>query len=309
MHLLFISACIAFFYKINEVSGSDWCYESQDPCTSHCHGPDIWQKTNDAKACAGRSQSPINIVTKKTKLDERLTPFKFTGYNTVFTSDIVNNGHSVKVGVASSATISGGQLETTYKAVQFHLHWGSEGGPGSEHTVDGEQYPMELHIVHMKQSHSSLHEALGDKTGVAVLGFFYEESSSDNRKYEPIINSLKEITQTSTNTTISLSLNFLIPPVKNMTNYYRYNGSLTTPGCAESVVWTVFEHPIPLSRAQLKAFSKLKFSDGKPMVRTFRPVQPLNKRIVYYSASNTVLASVALLVVSVAVAIRLSWPN
>lgn len=37
-----------------------------------------------------------------------------------------------------------------------------------------------------------------------------------------------------------------------MTNYYRYKGSLTTPGCTESVVWTVFETPIPLSKAQVR---------------------------------------------------------
>lgn len=51
---------------------------------------------------------------------------------------------SVQVSVPHRATISGGGLLTTYKAVQFHLHWGNKGGPGSEHTIDGEQYPMEV---------------------------------------------------------------------------------------------------------------------------------------------------------------------
>lgn len=44
--------------------------------------------------CGKSRQSPINIVTKKTKLDERLTPFKFTGYQETFESIIKNNGHS-----------------------------------------------------------------------------------------------------------------------------------------------------------------------------------------------------------------------
>ena len=50
----------------------------------------------------------------------------------------------VQVSVNHLATVQGGELVTGYKAVQFHLHWGKDGGPGSEHTIDGEQYPMEV---------------------------------------------------------------------------------------------------------------------------------------------------------------------
>lgn len=58
---------------------------------------------------------------------------------------------AVKVTVPHTATVSGGNLINAYKAVQFHLHWGENGGPGSEHTVDGEQYPMEVsHIFPME---------------------------------------------------------------------------------------------------------------------------------------------------------------
>lgn len=100
--------------------------------------------------------------------------------------------------------LRGGGLPTTYKAVQFHLHWGEEQEPGSEHSVDGERYPMEvwmpyhnitlhhickmetltniswlfcftqLHIVHIKEQYSSLQEAENDMTGVAALAFFFE---------------------------------------------------------------------------------------------------------------------------------------
>lgn len=50
----------------------------------------------------------------------------------------------------------------------------------------------------------------------------------------------------------AISLGQLIPAPQNLTNYYRYKGSLTTPGCTESVVWTVFENTIPLSRDQVR---------------------------------------------------------
>lgn len=45
--------------------------------------------------------------------------------------------------------IKGGNLTTPYKAVQLHLHWGKDGGPGSEHTIDGEQFPMEVRNMGM----------------------------------------------------------------------------------------------------------------------------------------------------------------
>ncbi|XP_056308449.1 carbonic anhydrase 4a [Danio aesculapii] len=290
---------------LHSCTGADWCYQTQVSCDAHCKGPEKWREVN--ADCGSNRQSPINIVTKKTKLDERLTPFRFTGYQTVFDGTLKNNGHSVQVSIPITATVSGGNLAEAYKAVQFHLHWGSSGGPGSEHTIDGEQYPMELHIVHMKQKYIRIEDALKDPSGVAVLGFFYEVSSSTNRKYDLFTHALRSVQNTNGNTTLrKISLNQLILPEVNMTNYYRYDGSLTTPGCTEAVVWTVFEKPIPLDREQLQAFSSLKFRDGKPMVGTFRPVQPRNGRVVYRSRSVTLSVSVFLLLASVSTAFTIT---
>uniref|UniRef100_A0A8C4ZHC3 Carbonic anhydrase n=1 Tax=Gadus morhua TaxID=8049 RepID=A0A8C4ZHC3_GADMO len=239
---------------------------SQFSCTHQCKILEPGQQW-----LRGEAQSPINVVTRKALVDERLGPFTFHNYQQTFHSTIKNNGHSVQVSV-------------NHLAVQFHLHWGKDGGPGSEHTIDGEQYPMELHIVHMKKEYTDLSAALKDPNGVAVLGFFYEESRSANKKYDNIINAVQKITAPSSNTSLaSISLDQLIPARQNLTTYYRYKGSLTTPGCTESVVWTLFEHTIPLSKEQLQVFSKLRFPNGEPMVGNFRPLQPLNGRMVYRS--------------------------
>uniref|UniRef100_A0A673AVU8 Carbonic anhydrase n=1 Tax=Sphaeramia orbicularis TaxID=375764 RepID=A0A673AVU8_9TELE len=284
--------------------------------------PDKWTHANGD--CGGKSQSPINVVTRKTLPDARLTPFDFNNYQQIFRGTIKNNGHSVQVGVPHLSTVSGGGLPTTYKAVQFHLHWGDNGGPGSEHTIDGEQYPMELHIVHMKHHYTDLTTALSDPEGVAVLGFFYEVqvlrsrsrsmSRSSPSVVEPHCADIYVLSffcgSADGNTSLPpVSLAQLIPAQQNLTSYYRYKGSLTTPGCTEAVVWTLFENPIPLSTEQLRTFSELKFHDGKPMVGTFRPVQPLNGRQVYRSGGAAVLASTTVLVAAVAVALGLSRPN
>ncbi|XP_043115098.1 carbonic anhydrase 4b [Puntigrus tetrazona] len=280
-------------------SSADWCYQSQVSCGNQsCAGPDDWASV--AATCGNTKQSPINIVTKKTVFDSHLTPVQFTDYQSIIDTVITNNGHTVQVNLPNRAAIGGANLGANYKAQQLHLHWGKNAGPGSEHTIDGEKYPMELHIVHVNEKYGSVEQAVDDPSGVAVLGFFYEESQSANKKYDGIINSLKNITHPGTNVTLSgVSLDMLILPHDELDRYFRYQGSLTTPGCSEAVVWTIFEKTIPLSREQLAAFSELMFSDGTAMVNTFRPVQLRNGREVFYSRSYVFCASAALLVSSV----------
>jgi carbonic anhydrase len=55
-------------------------------------------------------------------------------------------------------------------------------------------------------------------------------------------------------------------------DYYRFNGSLTTPPCSEGVRWFVVKRPATASRSQIKQFSK---AIG---VANNRPLQPANAR-------------------------------
>ena len=40
--------------------------------------------------------------------------------------------------------MTGGGLAGTFRVIQFHFHFGSDGTQGSEHTVDGKRYPAEV---------------------------------------------------------------------------------------------------------------------------------------------------------------------
>jgi hypothetical protein len=46
-----------------------------------------------------------------------------------------------------------------------------------------------------------------------------------------------------------LTLQDLLP--RELNYFYRYDGSLTTPNCDESVVWTVLVEPLPIGGQQV----------------------------------------------------------
>jgi carbonic anhydrase len=55
-------------------------------------------------------------------------------------------------------------------------------------------------------------------------------------------------------------------------DYYRFNGSLTTPPCSEGVRWLVLKSPTSASKAQIDQFAKVIGHANN------RPLQPVNAR-------------------------------
>nr|XP_012219873.1 PREDICTED: carbonic anhydrase 5B, mitochondrial isoform X4 [Linepithema humile] len=70
--------------------------------------------------------------------------------------------------------LSGGPLmDDVYKLEQYHCHWGCSDSRGSEHTVDGQAFAGELHLVHWNTSkYKTFAEAAKASDGLAVLGVF-----------------------------------------------------------------------------------------------------------------------------------------
>ncbi len=61
---------------------------------------------------------------------------------------------------------------------------------------------------------------------------------------------IKTLFPIGTSTTITpIPLDLLLP--NNKRNLYRFEGSLTTPGCFETVMWTVLQDTVKISQSQV----------------------------------------------------------
>ncbi|KAM5191689.1 carbonic anhydrase 15-like [Mantella aurantiaca] len=287
--------CLTFITFIVQVSaGGQWCYSSQNPTC----GPDHWKDISHN--CGGDQQSPINIEKAKAKKDSHLGDIIFKGYDHAPSAELkfMNDGHSVLLSLSGDISISGAGLPNTYQALQFHFHWGSPSKDGSEHTVDGKQFPLELHIVHMNAKYSSITEAKKDPQGLAVLGILITVGESDNPNYTPLVSAMKNVSLEGDYVllTPTFPLASLLPTHDKLSSYYRYQGSLTTPDCSQAVIWTVFEHPVTISRTQHGILTNTAHfsAQGETLVKmkdNFRPPQPLKGRQVLASKDATVSCS------------------
>lgn len=219
------------------------------------------------------------------------------------------------MGAPENVVMEGGGLAQKYVLDQMHFHW------GSEHTIDGRRYPLELHMVHHDTRFATLGDALASKSGVAVIGVLFHVSTRDNESLENILSAVELVADTAgSSATIPklLRADALLPT--NTTTFFRYEGSLTTPTCAESVIWTVFTHSVSISFDQAELFKKVKTASGVELAHNYRSLQPLNSRALVYVApllelenqpgAGCMLQPMALLMMAVALSLTLfGWQN
>ncbi|XP_041938464.1 carbonic anhydrase-like [Alosa sapidissima] len=306
LHERNVYASAALGAATSDESGHEWCYKECD------HGLSHWTNISGA-FCNGQSQSPININSHNATYKPELGSFSFSGFSNKHTMDyLINNGHTVKAVLKEGMVrVGGGGLPNVYDTLQFHFHWGnssahdlassnhsdsteSDGSDssdqgsasssgGSEHALDSEVYPMEMHIV-SRNENLSADAAPSDTTGFAVLGFFIQETDDEDNPaiWKNFTDHLAMIQNKDSTIELhqDISLKALIGDV-DLTKYYRYQGSLTTPTCNEAVIWTVFKEPIRVSKNLIKKFSKM-----TGLNNVFRPVQPLNGRHVYTTVTE-----------------------
>jgi carbonic anhydrase len=247
---------------VHLTADAEWTYSR-----SAANGVKHWGDANPA--CLGMRQSPIDLNNAVYNATLRSLNINWQNWNQ---RTLINTGHAMQVNEAtgvSTSTLSGGPLAGSYRALQFHAH------AISEHTLYGGSYPLEIHVVH--QNADAAHQAATDPSELAVIGLFFREGAH-NEALEPFFHALKDIPAKDNSKVIDLNLASLLPHSRD---YFTYPGSLTTPGCRETVTWIVMKEVQEVSGAQLEELREVMHLE-----QNNRPTQPLNGRVVQTNVAD-----------------------
>jgi carbonic anhydrase len=217
-----------------------WGYEGKG-------APENWGSlTPEFRMCKdGVNQSPINL-TGFVEADLPKLEYKYDTNST----EVLNNGHAVQVNVAPGSKITIDGIDFELK--QFHFH------TPSENNINGKSFPLEAHFVHASKDGK-----------LAVVALMFKEG-----KENPVLAKAWDKMPMKVGDKNPVEINDIDKLLPENRDYYRFNGSLTTPPCTEGVRWIVIKEPVEVSKEQVEKFAKVM---GHP---NNRPVQPLNARII-----------------------------
>ena len=245
--------------------------------------------------CADPRQSPINIntCTVERQLNSRLSLKNFGVYPTSF--NISNTGKDVMGFMTwqgqTSPTVSGGGLPGTFTPFAVDMHWATSDSFGSEHTVNGGRYPLELHIQCRNVKYDSVQEAVGKVDGIAVLGVFYAlpVDCSGGRGFTALAESFSQIVDVDTTVEVASPPNMASFLPSSLADRVYYSGSLTGAPYSEVVHWIVMLTPARILPPELGLLRALTKEGGVPIGNTFRSTQALCGRKVYRSGYKQLL--------------------
>lgn len=225
-----------------EAHTSQWAYAGE-------HGPVNWGFLHeDYETCeTGEYQSPIDLPGDLSPEDLPDLEFAY-GESSV---QVTNNGHTLQYAYepGSTVTLNG----ESYELEQFHFH------ARSEHAIAGHYFPLEMHLVHRSLLDESRHLVLavlfelGQPSATLADADWAQlptESGDSHSNRQALFNIAEQLPGGDT---------------------YRYDGSLTTPPCSESIEWVVHQTPATISQEQLEIFTQM-------YDRGWRPVAPIGER-------------------------------
>ncbi|KAL6899154.1 hypothetical protein ACP4OV_005812 [Aristida adscensionis] len=252
-------ALLYTWFLVNQACDHDGARFSYSGST----GPKHWGSLspNFTVCSKGSYQSPIDIVKDDAVYNPKLEPLErdYTAVNATIVDNVFNI--ALRYNDTNESVKVGGMM---YKLM--NLHWHSP----SEHTINGQRFAVELHMVHYTED--------GNITVVAIL---YRYGKPD-----PFLFQIKDkLAQLNAKGCKAEKGDPLPVGVVNMTElsqgadrYFRYVGSLTAPPCTENVIWNILDEVREMTKEQ--AADLMAPLEGSYRHNS-RPLQSLNGRTVH----------------------------
>mmetsp|Transcript_57362 Transcript_57362/g.134491 ORF Transcript_57362/g.134491 Transcript_57362/m.134491 type:complete len:503 (-) Transcript_57362:38-1546(-) len=234
-------------------------------------------------SCASRSrQSPVDLTLSSASPTAQFL-YLYTPLQSQFA--IYNNGHTIS---ADLAGLGGGGISmdgSWYNLMNVNVH------AASEHTFDGVQKPLELHLVHKRHDNDQLlivavlFDSQGSPTFLqgdmeqAPLGYLPPPDTDPN--FNPSVQALLSVPPPASGgkviSTPTPGAPLDLPALLSGGTFVEYAGSTTAPPCAEVVTWLVRREALSVSDAQAQRFHSIIYSANLGL-GNFRSVMPMNGR-------------------------------
>jgi len=198
-----------------------------------------WGKVS-ATCVEGLFQSPVDLLTHPGIAQKELNVVSETR------THVVASRNDTLTWIVNAQTVPILSLEKkSYELSKVQCHI------GSEHTVEGSRYPSSCHFFFK----------LGDEF-VAIAILMDDKSLNMNAAFDDLLNN------------VHLDFHTMISGL-DMSYYWEYTGSFTTPDCEENVQWLVLRDVIEVTTAQIDEMKTISGLDS-----SYRDPMPLNGRAV-----------------------------